>query len=105
MHRATQLLRQRGMDAALALHPRDAFKRHRYHADMKMCFADPAIGTRGAGMAGMGGAFIADLERHRRECGGQFVGNGLCYAHAGRVRVSRGKVKNFISLFFTGANP
>lgn len=105
MHRAAQLVRQCGMDAALTLHARGAFKGRRHQTDMKMGFSDAAIVARGAGMAGMGGAFVADLDGDGRESGGQFVPDGIGYAHAGRVRVSWGKVKNFIFLFFAPAIP
>jgi hypothetical protein len=105
MHRAAQLVRQRGMDAALTLNARGAFKRRRHQTDMEMGLSRAAIVARGAGMAGMGGAFVADFERYGRESSGQFVPDGVGYAHAGRVRVSQAKVKNFIFLFFTPAIP
>ena len=70
-----------------------------------MCFTYAAIGTHSAGMAGMAPALVDDFQGLGRESGGQFVANGIGYAHAGRVGVSRPKVKNFIFLFFTPAIP
>ena len=51
MDAARQLLSQRGMDQALAFHPRNTLERRRHHADMEMGFADFTVGPQGTGMA------------------------------------------------------
>lgn len=86
MDATRQLFGQRGMDAPLALDAADALERNRHHADMKMGFADAAIGPRRAGVTGMAGAFIGDFKGGRREGPGQLLPDGFCYAHAGEGR-------------------
>lgn len=86
MHRTAQLLRQDGMDAALALDAADAVKGGRHHANMEMGLALAAIRARCAGMAGMAMAFVRDFDKGRRESGDQFPLNGVCNAHAGEGR-------------------
>jgi len=105
MDGARQLVLQRGIDPALAFHPRQPFERRRDQPDMKMGFALAAVIARGAGMAGMAGALIFDLKRHRRKDRCQLLPHGGCDTHMFEVPLLGLKVKQYVSLSFTLSIP
>jgi hypothetical protein len=100
-----EFLRQRGVDAALALHPGQTFEGRRNKPDVEMGFALTAILARSAAMPGMAGAFIAHLQQGRREGRHQFVANGGGYRHARELLLAWGKVKQYVFLSFTVSIP
>ena len=77
MHRATELIGQGGIDAALSFHPIYAVKSVGNDAHMEMGFTLAAIIARRAGMTGMAMAFIHHIQRQRRKRSRQFLLNGL----------------------------
>ena len=81
MNRPGQFGVKRGMDPALALHPRKAFKGGANHADVEMGFARRTIGAGGAGMTSMAGAFVHHFQPFGRKGGGQFFADGVCHFH------------------------
>ena len=105
MHRTSQFILKRGMDAALAFHPGQSFKRSRHDADLEMGFTHTAIVARRPGMAGMAGAFIHHLQANGRKGGSQLVTNGVGNCHGGEVPLRREKVKHYVFLSFTLSIP
>jgi len=105
MNRTGQLVLQRGIDAALAFHPGQAFKRSRHDADLEMGFPDTAVAPRRPGMAGMAGAFVHHLQAKGRESSGQFVTNGSGNGHGVEVPPRGMKVKHYVFLSFTLSIP
>ena len=105
MDRARKLVLQRRMNAALPLHPRHAFEGGRDQPDMEMGFAPAAIIARGAGMTGMAGALVLDVQGQGRECGCQLLADIGGDTHKAEVLLCRGKVKQYVSLSFTLSIP
>ena len=105
MYGSGQFRRQGGIDAALTFDPIDAVKGLRHQADMEMGFALAAIVAGGAAMAGVACAFVAHIQRLRRESCGQFVMNGIGNAHGAKLRFRALKVKRYLFLFFTASFP
>lgn len=105
MHGRFQLLFQRGVNAPLALDARKPLERGRNHADMEMGFTLTAIVTRGAGMAGMAGAFVLHVQRHWGESRGEFLPDGVSDFHHFVVCFRRWKVKRYLPLSFRHAAP
>ena len=91
MHGAVQFRGQRGMDAALAFHPRTPSKACRHQPDMEMGFALAAIVAGGAAMAGMAGAFVRHLQRRRARRRRSVFADGVGNAHASRTSRRAGR--------------
>lgn len=81
MHRPLEFIGQRGIDAALALHPGHAIKRSRNDPDMEMGLTLAAVGVYGPDMTGMAMAFVHHVQHDGREGGAQFVPDGVCDMH------------------------
>lgn len=102
---ACQLVLQRGIDPALALHPGKTFKSGRNQPDMEMGFAVAAVGASGAGMTGMAAALILDLQRQGRESGCQLFADIGGDAHGMEHLFRMQNVKRYVSLSFTLSIP
>src|ERR1043165_2273731 len=105
MNRARKLILERGMDPALALHPRKAFESRGHQSNMKMGFARAAVGARGAGMPAVAGALILDLQRFGRKSCCQFFPHAGGNAHKSEHLSLRTNVKQYVSLSFTLSIP
>ncbi len=93
MNGTSHLLAQNGEDTPLPFNPRQTGKFFRNNTNCEMRFAMAAIIPRGAGMAGMAGTVILDIEQVGREFRGKLVANMIGNAHRVTKRCRTDKVK------------
>ena len=82
MQAALKFPGQFGIDAPLALHPREAGKAFRYDRDIEMRLA-AAARLNNPRMAGMTRAVVDHTQFHGRKSALQLFGNGLASRHEG----------------------
>lgn len=97
-----ELVRKRGIDAALAFDARESFEAFRNDADIEVRLTARAR----TGMSGVLGAFILDEEFVRFERRRQFLADRRCDHHGTSVsRLRRRKSSNTFALYFRLSTP